>query len=54
MIKHGKFSTLLTKKPKPTIKTEWKNFDINLRRLVKSISTLKILLIKKRKDYINL
>lgn len=52
-IKPGKYSTLLTKKPKG-LKSEWVNFDVNLRRLVKSISQMKLFLIKNRKDYVNL
>lgn len=52
-IKSGKYSSLLVKKPK-SLKTEWINFDVGLRRLVKTISQMRVFLIQNRKDYINI
>lgn len=52
-IKSGKYSTLLVKKPK-SLKTEWINFNVSLRRLVKTITQMRVFLIQNRKDYINI
>lgn len=52
-VKSGKNSKLLLKK-RVTFKNEWSDFESALRKLVVTITKMKIFLVENRKDYINL